>query len=127
MFEGKGLLIKIIDNKLNKLQDLNKDEITYQETNLLELANSLNESIDSLAEVNDELIDKIIKDNDYSKKKTFRNNIIQLRDLLIGKRDYNLQVNFNKDHLDTYETFKDLLNTSIEMTSPVIITRDELE
>ena len=36
MFEGKGLLIKIIDNKLNKLQDLNKDEITYQETNLLE-------------------------------------------------------------------------------------------
>lgn len=127
MFEGKGLLIKIIDNKLNKLQDLNKDEITYQETNLLELANSLNESIDSLAEVNDELIDKIITDNDYSKKKTFRNNIIQLRDLLIGKRDYNLQVNFNKEHLDTYETFKDLLNTSIEMTSPGIISRDEIE
>ena len=96
MNEGKGLLLKVINSKLESLENLTSEDIVVSDINLLDLSNRLKESIDNLSELTDEIIDKVIDDNNYSKKNTFRTNIIQLRDLLIGKRDYNLKLNLNK-------------------------------
>lgn len=124
MNEGKGLLIKIVENKLKALASLNNEEVSYNGIDLVELLINVRESIDNLSEVSDEIIDYIIEDNDYNKK-NFRTSIIQLRDLLIGKRDYNLQVNFTKEHTKTYETFIELFNNTVETKVPGIISVDE--
>lgn len=124
MNEGKGLLIKIVENKLKALASLNNEEVSYNGIDLVELLINVRESIDNLSEVSNEVIDYIIEDNNYNKK-NFRTSIIQLRDLLIGKRDYNLQVNFTKDHTKTYETFLELFNNTVETKVPGIISVDE--
>lgn len=124
MNEGKGLLIKIVENKLKALASLNNEEVSHNGIDLVELLINVSESIDNLSEVSDEVIDYIIEDNNYNKK-NFRTSIIQLRDLLIGKRDYNLQVNFTKDHTKTYETFLELFNNAVETKVPGIVSVDE--
>ena len=127
MNEGKGLLLKVINSKLESLENLTSEDIIVSDINLLDLSNRLKESIDNLSELTDEIIDKVIDDNNYSKKNTFRTNIIQLRDLLIGKRDYNLKLNLNKDHMDTYAIFIDLLDQSLENTVPGIVSKEDVE
>lgn len=126
MNEGKVLLLKIIESKLKSLAALNKDDLIFEQVNLVELSKQLRNSIDNLALVSDNLIDKVIKDSKY-KKDSFKEDITKLRDLLIGKRDYNLQVNFTKQHIDTYEKFMELLDKILEKTVPGIINVEEIE
>lgn len=126
MSEGRTLLIKIIESKQRVLATLNKDDLMFDNINLVQLAANLRDSIDTLAGVSDELIDKVIQDNNY-KKTSFKDDITKLRDMLIGKRDYNLQINFTKQHIETYEKFIELLEKLLDKKVPGIINVEQIE
>ena len=125
MNEGKGILIKIIDNKLNSISKLNNNPVIYQDINLVDLTYTLSESVDNFSELTDEVIERITAR--HNKKKAFRTSVNQLRDLLIGKRDYKLKVNLTDEHNETYNTFITLLKEYIEETQPGIIDSEKNE
>lgn len=126
MNEGKVLLLKIIESKQKAMAALNKDDLMFEDINLVKLSKDLYNSIDTLATVSDELIDKIISDNKY-RKESFKEDITKLRDMIIGKRDYNLQVNFTKQHIDIYEKFMELLEKLLEKKVPGVINVEQIE
>ena len=125
MNEGKGILIKIIDNKLEKITKITNEPVIYDDTNLVDMLNVLSTSIDNLSEVSEEIITLIT--NRHNKKKAFRTSVNQLRDLLIGKRDYKLKVNLTDEHKETYNTFLNLLKEYIEEIQPGLIDSDAQE
>ena len=126
MNEGKELLIKIIENKQLSISSLNKEDIIFENINLVELSKKLHESMDYISELSDNLIDKVIIDSNY-KKTSFKKDLYKLRDLLIGKRDYNLKINFSKEQEQTYETFTKLLDESLEKSVPGIVNVEQIE
>lgn len=126
MNEGKELLIKIIENKQMSISSLNKEDIIFENVNLVDLSKKLHESIDYISELSDNLIDKIIADSNY-KKTSFKKDLYKLRDLLIGKRDYNLKINLSKEQYQIYETLIKLLDEVLEKSVPGIVNVEELE
>lgn len=126
MNEGKELLIKIVENKQMSISSLNKEDIIFENVNLVELSKKLHQSMDYISELSDNLIDKVITDSNY-KKTSFKKDLYKLRDLLIGKRDYNLQINFTKEQIQVYETFIKLLDEILEKAVPGIVNVEQVE
>ena len=126
MNDGKELLYQAIDKKLNELDSISSEDVMFDGINLALLSTSLDESIDNLANVSDEVIDKIMNDTktlDDELKKT----ITQLRDLLIGKRDYNLDVKINKTYEKVFKKFKSLFDRLLKKLSPGIKGASEVK
>ena len=94
MNEGRKILLKIIEDRLLKSSNISDPSIEYYGISLLDLSESLNESILNLIDVDEALINKIIPAE--KKYDNLRKKIVQLRDLLIGQRDYNLQVTLDQ-------------------------------
>ena len=124
MNEGKGLLLKIVENKLSSIESLTENDVIVKGINLVELYNELEENIDNFAELTDDIIEEFTEKT--NKKKSFQTSVFQLRDLLIGKRDYNLKVNLTDKHKEVYVTFKNKIKDYIEAEAPGLIDVDEI-
>ena len=117
MDEGKELLYKLIDFKEDNMSIVNQDDIVVDGINLVDIADTLEKDMDNLCDVPDSIIDKVIEDgklDDVNLKK----NLLQFRDLLIGKRNYNLYVKVSKEYQNAFDTFKTALLKIINKKSP---------
>ena len=90
MNEGKELLYTIIDYTKDKYNGVSNKTVMCDGVDLVNLSKKLDDNIDNLSDVSNDLIDKVIQDNAYNSNELFRKKLIQLRDLLIGKKNYNL-------------------------------------
>ena len=97
MDEGKEILYKFIEFKSHNISSVDQDEIIIDGINLVDIADMLEKSIDNLCDVPDSIIDKVIDDAKIDDI-NFKKNIVQLRDLLVGKRNYNLFVKISKEY-----------------------------
>ncbi len=119
MNEGKEILLKSLDSKRKSITGTRGNDLVFNGINLVQVAESLDNSIDNLSNVSDTVIDKVITENnldDNTKRK-----LLQLRDLLIGKRDYNLSIKITKDYEEAFRKFKNALIKNIEDKNPGIV------
>ena len=119
MNEGKEILLKALDSKRKSITGTRGSDLVFNGINLVQVAESLDNSIDNLSNVSDTVIDKIIEENDLGEP--FKKKLVQLRDLLIGKRDYNLSIKITKEYEDTFNRFKNTLVSNIEDKNPGIV------
>lgn len=113
MNEGKDLLIKILNKKLSQIKEIDKEKIYFENINLIELYKKITQDISEFANCSDNLISTIVSPSSANFEKKLR----QIRDLYLGKRDYNLKINITKDYEDQLNKFiahfKNYLETSI--------------
>jgi hypothetical protein len=126
MNEGRELLIRILDEKLKSIQEFNKDDVIVNGINLVNLLKSIEKNEDAFAQVTDDVIDYVIANSNIKNPSIFKNNSIRLRDLLIGKRDYKLNVELNNDYKNTIKLFIKHLNKILDNISPGVVNLDEL-
>lgn len=117
MDEGKELLYKVIENKLIKLSQIDENDYLYNNVNLVELSSSIMKDINYFANVTDDIIDKVLLSTNYQDmKKT----LIKIRDLYLGKKDYNIKVEDKEEYHAAISTFINLLNQMLENNHPDI-------
>lgn len=119
MNEGKEILLKSLDSKRKSITGTHGNDLVLNGINLVQVAESLDNSIDNLSNVSDTVIDKIIEDNNFDEN--FKRKLMQLRDLLIGKRDYNLSIKITKEYDEVFTKFKNALVSNIEEKNPGIV------
>ena len=112
MNEGKEILLKSLDSKRKSITGTRGNDLVFKGINLVQVAESLDNSIDNLSNVSDTVIDKVIEENEFDE--SFKRKLLQLRDLLIGRRDYNLSIKITKE-------FKNALIANIEEKNPGIV------
>ena len=117
MDEGKELLYKLIDFKRKTISFIDQEDIMFDGINLVDIADLLEKDIDNLCDVPDSIIDKVIEDGNITDLNV-KKNIVQLRDLLYGKRNYNLFVKISKEYRDAFELFKSTLLEIINKKVP---------
>lgn len=125
MDEGKKLLSLIIEDKLAKLAKLNEEDLYIDNTNIKELLESITKDINNFYIVTDEIINKVIEIFPIKNEDTFRLNVRSARDLLIGKKEYNLNVKLTQEHLEAINLLKKCLDNRIKSLNPEIINKDE--
>ena len=94
---GQELLLNILDAKLKTLNEFNKDDVMCNGINLVDLVKSIERNEDNFANVTNDVIDYVIENVSVKNPENFKSNTIKVRDLLIGKRDYNLKVELNTE------------------------------
>lgn len=127
MNEAKSLLNSIIENQLSIISKIDIQEFSCDGINLVELYNSINDNYEHLYLATDSIIDKIIDDTNYKNKASFKKDIKKIRDLLIGKKDYKLNVTINKDYQTVIDTFIKILGNYLEEKLPGMINYEEIE
>ncbi|HOB26035.1 MAG TPA: hypothetical protein PLB45_03885 [Bacilli bacterium] len=126
MNEGKELLYTIIDYTKDKYNGVSNKTVMCDGVDLVNLSKKLDDNIDNLSDVSNDLIDKVIQDNAYNSNELFRKKLIQLRDLLIGKKNYNLKVNINNEYKELIKQFKELINNIINNNVPGVFMVDSI-
>ena len=119
MNEGKEILLKALDSKRKSITGTRGSDLVFNGINLVQVAESLDNSIDNLSNVSDMVMDKIIEENQLGEP--FKKKLVQLRDLLVGKRDYNLSIKITKEYEDVFNRFKNILIANIEEKNPGIV------
>ena len=117
MDEGKELLYKLIDFKRKNTSFVDQEDIMFDGINLVDIADMLEKDIDNLCDVPDSIIDFILNEGNITDLNV-KKNIVQLRDLLYGKRNYNLFVKINKEYRDAFDIFKSTLLEYINKKLP---------
>lgn len=117
MNEGKELLYKIIDNEFDILSAYNEKDVICDDINLIELYTSMDEDNNNFYKVTDKIIDYVINETKY-KNASFKANAIKVRDLLVGKMEYNLNVEMKKEYISTINTFSKQLLKLINSKTP---------
>ena len=117
MDEGKELLFKLIDFKRKSVSFKDQESIMLDGINMVDIADMLEKDMDNLCDVPDSMIDKVIEEGNIDDN-NFKKNIVQLRDLLYGKRNYNLFVKLNKEYKDAFDIFKSTLLEIINKKLP---------
>lgn len=124
---GQELLLNILDAKLKTLNEFNKDDVMCNGINLVDLVKSIEKNEDNFANVTNDVIDYVIENVSVKNPENFKSNTIKVRDLLIGKRDYNLKVELNTEYKSTINTFVKYLNKILDKISPGVVDINELE
>lgn len=124
---GQELLLNILDAKLKTLNEFNKDDVMCNGINLVDLVKSIEKNEDNFANVTNDVIDYVIENVSVKNPENFKSNTIKVRDLLIGKRDYNLKVELNTEYKSTINTFVKYLNKILGKISPGVVDINELE
>ena len=117
MNKGKELLIDIITSYQDKLSNLEDSKIIVCDKDLVMILNNIKNDKYYLGNLTNELIDEIIRINKYKSHFIFIKKLYQLRDLYLGKLDYNINVEEKEDHTKTLNTFIELINN--------IVSKDE--
>ncbi len=124
---GQTLLLGVLDAKLKSIREFNKDEIMCNGINLVDLLKSIEKNEDNFALVTNEVIDYVIENSSLKNPSVFKNNTIKIRDLLIGKKDYNLKVEMNITYKNIIKSFTKHLNKILESILPGVVNISELE
>ncbi len=127
MEEGKELLYRVIEHRLASISEIDKEDIYVDSVNLVELLRSILSNTDNLADMTDQIIDKVIDDIKSKNATSIKNDIVKIRDLLIGKRDYHLNVDLSQEYQSTIETVVNALSNLLEKKVPGIINIEEVE
>ncbi len=127
MEEGKELLYRVIEQKLNMTSQIDKEDIYVDSINLVELLRSILSNTDNLADMTDQVINNIIADIKSKNADSIKNDIIKIRDLLIGKRDYHLNIEISQEYQSTIDTVVNALSNLLEKRVPGIINIEEVE
>ena len=120
MNEGRELLINIINNKLDSIKSLENESVIVNDVNVVSLYHEIMIDDDNIYKVTDEIIEYVCA-NDPS----FKELITKVRDLLVGKKEYNLNVQINEEYLSIIEVFKSLLFETIDASVPGLATAEE--
>lgn len=120
MNEGRELLINIINNKLDSIKSLENESVIVNDVNVVNLYHEIMIDDDNIYKVTDEIIEYVCA-NDPS----FKESITKVRDLLVGKKEYNLNVQINEEYLSIIEVFKSLLFETIDASVPGLATAEE--
>ena len=122
MNKGKELLVNIISSYQDKLLSLDNDKYMIDNYNLVELYKSIKEDKYYLANLDDRVIDEIIKQNKYKSHIIFIKKLYQLRDLYVGKNEYNINIEDKDDYNKTIDTFLTLIKNILKENN--IIDKD---
>ena len=120
MNEGRELLINIINNKLDSIKSLENESVIVNDVNVVSLYHEIMIDDDNIYKVTDEIIEYVCA-NDPS----FKESITKVRDLLVGKKEYNLNVQINEEYLSIIEVFKSLLFETIDASVPGLADAEE--
>ena len=124
---GQELLLSILDAKLKMINEFNKDDIMCNGINLVDLVKSIEKNDDNFANVTNAVIDYVIENISVKNPENFKSNTIKVRDLLIGKQDYNLKVELNTEYKNIINTFVKYLNRILGNILPGVVDISELE
>lgn len=124
---GQELLLSILDAKLKMINEFNKDDIMCNGINLVDLVKSIEKNDDNFANVTNDVIDYVIENISVKNPENFKSNTIKVRDLLIGKQDYNLKVELNTEYKNIINTFVKYLNRILGNILPGVVDISELE
>lgn len=124
---GQELLLGILDAKLKTLNEFNKDDIMCNGINLVDLVKSIEKNEDNFANITNDVIDYVIDNVSVKNPENFKSNSIKVRDLLIGKKDYNLKVDLNAEYKSVISTFVKYLNKILGNILPGVVDINELE
>lgn len=124
---GQELLLSILDAKLKMINEFNKDDIMCNGINLVDLVKSIEKNDDNFANVTNDVIDYVIENISVKNPENFKSNTIKVRDLLIGKKDYNLKVELNTEYKNIINTFVKYLNRILGNILPGVVDISELE
>lgn len=124
---GQELLLSILDAKLKMINEFNKDDIMCNGINLVDLVKSIEKNDDNFANVTNAVIDYVIENISVKNPENFKSNTIKVRDLLIGKKDYNLKVELNTEYKNIINTFVKYLNRILGNILPGVVDISELE
>ena len=109
MNKGKELLIDIITSYQDKLSNQDDNKIIICGKDIVDILNNIKNDKYYFGNLTDELIDEIIRLNKYKSHFIFIKKLYQLRDLYLGKLDYNIEVIDKEDHTKTLNTFIELI------------------
>lgn len=123
MNEGKLLLYKILDNKIQQLSNMNSVSYTYDDINLIDLSSSLKKDYSNINIATNKLIKEILKGTKYEK---LSDSVIKIKDLYIGKRDYNISVSLSNEYKLSLDSFIYALDNKLEENHKDITKKDEL-
>lgn len=104
MKDGKKLLITVIEYKLDKLDNIDESISTYNNNNLINFYCDLLISYDALADCDKSVLEYIFNYEKKANNTTFQL-LLEARDLLIGKKNYNLQVELDTKYLEAIKKF----------------------
>ena len=125
MDEGKNLLISIMEDKLSKLSSLNTENLYIDNINIKTLLEDITKDTNSFYQVSDEMINEIIKTSEIKNVDDFRINVRSARDLLIGKKEYNLNVRLTQEHIDAINIFKKSIDRKLKALDPEVVNKEE--
>lgn len=127
MNEGKELLYKIIEDKINTISQIDSALFTCDGINLIELLSSIEENYEHFYLVTDNILDQVLKSTNYKNATSFKKDIIKVRDLLIGKKDYNLNVKLTKEYKNNIDIFIKELRKYLDKNMPGLVNYEEIE
>ena len=116
MNEGKELLIDIIKNTNVNKED---NKVLINGIDINSLYSELYKDASYLGNIDDSLIDEIIKKNKYQRHIIFIKKLYQLRDLYLGKNKYNIKLEDKEDYKKTMDTFLDLVGNLIDKNANI--------
>jgi hypothetical protein len=114
MNKGKELLVSIISSYQDKLSSVTNDKYLVNGVDLVQLQNNIKTNKYYLANVTDDVIDEIIKQSKYKSHIIFIKKLHQLRDLYIGKNEYNINIEDKDDYNKTIDTFLSLIKIILD-------------
>lgn len=127
MDEGKKLLSSIIEDRLSKLSKITYDDMMIDNINIKDLLTSINEDVNNFYEVTDSMINEVANLASVKDIDTFKINVRSARDLLIGKKEYNLNVRLTQEHTEAINAFKKILDKKIKSLNPDVLDKDKYE
>ena len=127
MNEGHDLLLNIANKKLLNIHSLNKDDLVIDNVNLVDLLVSIEEDVYNFSFVTDTIIDRVVSNLKIKDEISFKKSITQIRDLLVGRRDYNLKINLNSEYLKQISIFVDGLISLLDLQAPGITKKEKHE
>lgn len=127
MDEGKKLLSSIIEDRLSKLSKITYDDMMIDNINIKDLLTSINEDVNNFYEVTDSMINEVANLASVKDIDTFKINVRSARDLLIGKKEYNLNVRLTQEHIEAINAFKKILDKKIKSLNPDVLDKDKYE
>ena len=114
MNKGKELLVSIISSYQDKLSSVTNDKYLVNGVDLVQLQNNIKTNKYYLANVTDDVIDEIIKQSKYKSHIIFIKKLHQLRDLYVGKNEYNINIEDKDDYNKTIDTFLSLIKIILD-------------
>ncbi len=127
MDEGKKLLSSIIEDRLSKLSKITYDDMMIDNINIKDLLTRINEDVNNFYEVTDSMINEVANLASVKDIDTFKINVRSARDLLIGKKEYNLNVRLTQEHTEAINAFKKILDKKIKSLNPDVLDKDKYE